>query len=91
MRANNDADVLLTMKKMILMTVMAGVSQFPEQPAAAESDAGGEVAVHKLSTRTGGSAAGRTGPPAAEGARGSRRQGGADQSAHGDRVLQGAH
>ena len=75
----------------MMMMMMLGISRFPEQPAAAVSDAGGEVSQCELNTRTRGTSTGRAGPTDAESARSRRRQRSSDEPAHGDRVVQGTH
>ena len=52
---------------MMMMTVIVGISQFPEQPAAAVSDAGREVSLCELGARARSSPARRAGQTDAEG------------------------
>ena len=52
---------------MMMMTMIVGVSRFPEQPAAAVSDAGREVSLCELGARARSSPARRAGQTDAEG------------------------
>jgi len=66
----------------VMVMAMVGVSWFPEQPTAAESDASREVPVCLLGERAGGSTAGCSGQTDAEGARSGRSQRSTDQLAN---------
>jgi len=59
---------MMMMTMLLMMMMLPGVSELPEQPAAAVSDAGREVTVRLLGARAGSASSRRAGSSDAEGA-----------------------